>query len=180
MDLGIVIDPKKQAKYPRDIEEINKVLEDQDLFQQFADSKQEILEKSYENYRKNSYSDEKFELYEGPNFTAFIDKYLKRRLIDLYRRKELKNKPTVSLDDFLEQDESMESSTNTDFTEGFANDMQRELDSLLTPNERTALRLRLEGYPDIAIAQNLKVNKSRIPQLFKNISKKAKKLGLSA
>lgn len=176
LSLDLVKSKNKKLRYKRDIEEINKVLQNGELFHQLLSSRQEVLGNLYQDYKNGAYSDERYKHYKGSNFTAYIDKYLTLRLIDLYRRKELVNRHAISLDKVINKTTDI-AYTEQDFSEALVNDDLRKLKSILTPNEFTVLTLRMEEWKNTDIAQKLGVGKSRIAQIVKKVREKALDLG---
>jgi DNA-binding CsgD family transcriptional regulator len=117
----------------------------------------------------------RFKNYPGANFTAFVRTCLPLELSDLFKRKELKERAFVSLEQ-LEQ-EGKGPSTEIDFGLNVLPENYQQFKHRLTNQEKAILKLREEGYKDVEIANLLKISKGRVSQLGKSIKNKAIKLG---
>lgn len=147
------------------------LLTDKDRLQSYITENKEVIEKNYQLYKKHSHRDEKFTLYPKANFTAYIEAYLMRRLIDLYRRKELVEY-LLRLDDVLEV--------------GYEQDMFSEVNEIIDNNglelstaEQKILKLKYQGFQAVEIAMKLNLTEGRVSQLMKAIRTKAVKKGFS-
>lgn len=119
---------------------------------------------------------ERFGSYQKANFTAFIEKYLPLRLADIYKRKELKGKPVISLEQLRRADK--EPSVDIDFSSNILPENYQKFKQGLTDKERAVLRLKEKGYKDVEISRRLGITKGRVSQLGKSLQQKAIKFGL--
>ena len=162
---------QRKTELRLEIEYLKNLVTDNKSLEAYIQRNKNAVDQNYGIYLKEAHRTDRFILYKGANFTAYMELYLRRRLIDLYRRKELAQ-PMTRLDDVPEPGYQQEMGSDID-------DVLDKNNLGLSTNELQVLRLRLQGFQPVEIATKLKISKGRVSQLMSAVKKKATKKGLS-
>lgn len=176
LSLGFVGDRKQADKFQQDISKLREVFRDESLFHTFIGRNVLFLKEEYDKYKKGCYQDEKYKNYKGVYFTTYINQYLAFMLSDLYKRKELINRPQVSIERLKDWEEQNQ---EPDYSFIYTNEFIQKLKSILTPRECDVFDLILKGFKNFEIAKKFSINKSRVSQLTRSIRQKASRIKFS-
>lgn len=169
-----IVDKSMKEKYIADINQLRLILTDKNLFQKMGELNRECLAPIYSDYIKGVYKEQKFDFSRNVDFTTFLKKFLPLHLSDVYKRKELKPRTHVPIEEL-----------STEFSDSGEMELITEPSteinaflSRLTPQERNVIGLRKEGMKNVEIAEKLEITEGRVTQLSESIKEKAKKFGL--
>jgi hypothetical protein len=173
LSLKLIKNQKQVNKYQRDIAKLQKIIKEESSLYALIKNNVLFFEKEYEKYKKSCYKEEKYENGRGIYFTTYINEYLALRLSDLYKRKELKIRPLVSLEKHKDWDSSKQ---NQSYSSINTKDYIKKIRAVLTPRENDVFSLMLNEFRGVDIAKRLSISKGRVSQLVTNIRRKAKEI----